>query len=131
MHDLVFPAKELEDACTCLQLDLGIIHIIQITQYLRDWPSGPKTLNIHLAWIYSHSPDLHSCFVQMLHLLMSAFEALLSLIEDHPVFQSCAAKPKHLWSSNLLWHFTGLAGMVMVHLLMRLCEWLDVQRVQL
>lgn len=101
MQNLFSSSRKLEDMCCCLNVDLDIIRMIQKTCYFKERPHVLKAGNLHLAWEYAHSPDTFHCFLNMLRLTPQAFQVILSLIEDDPIFQSQSHQPQALVETQL------------------------------
>ncbi|KAH7918099.1 hypothetical protein BV22DRAFT_997097, partial [Leucogyrophana mollusca] len=88
------PAKDLEDVARELDLDINCILAIQQARYLHARPPVRKAGSLHLAWEYAQSPADHHRFVNMLHISPKVFQAILGLIEDHPIFYNESNTPQ-------------------------------------
>lgn len=87
-RDVLSPPETLEEAMENFQQTMEFISLIENTRYLRERPPVPKQGNINLAWDFAADSSHHQRFLNMLHISPFVFEKLLSLIEDHEVFQS-------------------------------------------
>lgn len=82
------PAQTLEDLSQQLTTDINCILAIQQARYLNSRPPVLKSGSLHLAWEWAQSPADHHRFVNMLRVSPEVFQAILGLIEDHPVFHN-------------------------------------------
>lgn len=87
---------DFDEICQKLLLDLDTIHIISQSRYLRGREHVEKAGNIHLAWIYAESGDIHdeARFTSMLRVSPVVFDVLIQLIKDDPVFQNNSNSPQ-------------------------------------
>jgi len=67
---------------------MEILDGIWNTHYLQGHVCVPKWENLSLAWEYAQNPADHQWFINLLHVSPQVFQALLWLIEDHPMFQN-------------------------------------------
>lgn len=87
---------DLEEICQRLLLDLDTVRIISQSRYLRGRKPVEKAGNIHLAWKYAESGDVHdeARFTSMLRVSPVVFDVLIQLIKDHPIFQNNSNNPQ-------------------------------------
>ncbi|KAG6897142.1 hypothetical protein C0992_003800 [Termitomyces sp. T32_za158] len=82
------PFESLEEACIQFILDLVTILAIEESRYLNSQLPVPKAGNLHLAWEFAQELSHHDCFISMLCVSPLVFNTILTLIEDHPIFQN-------------------------------------------
>ena len=80
------PPQTLEDLAQELDVDISSISAICQARYLQPRSPVAKSGSLHLAWKYAQNPSDYHHFVNMLRVPPGVFQAILSLIEDHPVF---------------------------------------------
>ena len=88
MQEVLSPPETIEEAMVNFQQTMEFISLIENSRYLRDRPPVPKQGNINLAWDFAANPSHHQRFLNMLRISPVVFEKLLSLIENHEVFQT-------------------------------------------
>ncbi|KAF9237946.1 hypothetical protein BU15DRAFT_75557 [Melanogaster broomeanus] len=88
------PPQTLDDLAQDLNLDISCLLAIQQTRYLQGCPPVLKSGSLHLAWEYAQSPADHHRFVNMLRVSPEVFQAILGLIDDHPVFYNQSDNPQ-------------------------------------
>ena len=89
MCNIFSPYKSLEEACSQFNIDINVMTTLLETHYINGQEHRvAKQGNMHLAWEYAANPQDHHCFLSMLRLSPTCFDILLSLIEDHPIFQN-------------------------------------------
>jgi hypothetical protein len=81
IRDSISPEENIEELLQKLELDKDN------TRYLQGHVCIPKWENLSLAWEYAQNPADHQRCINMLRVSPQVFQALLRLIEDHPVFQ--------------------------------------------
>ena len=94
LRDIIEPLEGLEEAVNQLALDIKTLDAIKNTCYLCGWPSIPKASSLHLIWSHAQNPAEHDQFLQMMHISPTCFQALLSLIENHPTFSDNSNIPQ-------------------------------------
>ncbi|KAJ3741830.1 hypothetical protein DFH05DRAFT_1461918 [Lentinula detonsa] len=82
------PLKHMEEHLQQLALDVEMLNIIQTTRYLHPRPFVTKCGQLSLLMDYAANPELHGRFIDMIRISPAMFCALLSMIEQNPVFQN-------------------------------------------
>jgi hypothetical protein len=94
LRTIFLRARDLEQACRELKLDITILLLIQQTRYLRNRSPVLKAGHLHLAWNYARDPKHRLRFVDMLRVLPETFQAILGVIEGHDVFRTKSRRPQ-------------------------------------
>ena len=88
LHAVSHPPETLEDLAQQLNIDTSCILAICQTRYLQGRSPVLKSGSLHLAWEYAQSPSDHHRFVNMLHVSPEVFQAIVTLIRDHPIYSN-------------------------------------------
>jgi hypothetical protein len=88
LHAVSHPPETLEDLAQQLNIDTSCILAIRQTRYLQGRSPVLKSGSLHLAWEYAQSPSDHHRFVNMLRVSPEVFQAIVTLIRDHPIYSN-------------------------------------------
>jgi hypothetical protein len=93
-RDAFCPQEALDDALTLQAVDVQALLSILKTRYLNPRIPVPKRDTLSLAWQYVLTPSHHDRFIQLLRISPTAFDVLLDLIRDHPIFYNNSPMPQ-------------------------------------
>ncbi|TFK69389.1 hypothetical protein BDN72DRAFT_767972 [Pluteus cervinus] len=86
---------DIDEILEQLRFDLAVLRMVQQTRYLNGrHHKHSKGGILDLAWEFVENPKDHPRFTQMLRVSPFMFNTIISLIEDHSVFQNHSNNPQ-------------------------------------
>ncbi|KAJ3747950.1 hypothetical protein DFH05DRAFT_1549357 [Lentinula detonsa] len=114
----------MEEHLQQLALDVEMLNIIQTTRYLHPRPFVTKCGQLSLLMDYAANPELHGRFIDMVRISPAMFCALLSMIEQNPVFQNSSTNgqaPVEVQLAVMLYRMGQFGNANDVHDVARIC----------